>query len=40
VDVIKGLVINAESFIRVLHELVNGKRSVIRLYVSVEKTAQ
>lgn len=38
VDIVQCLVINAECFVRVLHELVNGKRSVIRLYiVAVEK---
>jgi hypothetical protein len=37
VDIVKGLVINAERFIRILHELVNGKSGVIRLNIVVEK---
>ena len=37
-DIVKGLVVNAECFVRVLHELVDGKRSVIRLHkADVEK---
>src|SRR6266566_4698915 len=37
-DIVKCLVVNAECFVRVLHELVNGKRSVIRLHIAtVEK---
>ena len=30
-DIVKGLVINAESLIRVLDELVNGEGGVVRL---------
>ena len=37
-NIIKCLVVDAECFVRVLHELVNGKRSVIRLHIAaVEK---
>ena len=35
VDIVKCLVFNAECFIRILHELVNEKRSVIRLHIAV-----
>lgn len=37
VDVIKCLIINAEGFIRILHELVNGKGSVVRLKQPIRK---
>jgi hypothetical protein len=37
VNIIKCFVINAERFVRVLHELVNGKGSVIRLNTADEK---
>jgi hypothetical protein len=37
-DIVKGLVVNAECFVRVLHELMNGKRSIIGLHkAAVEK---
>jgi hypothetical protein len=37
-DVVKCFVVNTECFVRVLHELVDGKRSVIRLHIAaVEK---
>jgi hypothetical protein len=37
VDIVKCFVIDAKCFVRVLHELVNRKRSVIGLYIKVEK---
>jgi len=37
-DIVKCLVVNTEFFVRVLHELVNEKRRVIRLHIAaVEK---
>ena len=36
VDVVKCFVINAERFVGVLHELVNGKGGVIRLNIAVK----
>jgi hypothetical protein len=38
VDVVKCFVINAERFIRVLHELMNGKGGVIRLNTAIKDT--
>ena len=37
VDVIKCLIVNAECFIRILHELVNGKSSIVRLKTTAKK---
>jgi hypothetical protein len=37
VDVIKCFIIDAECFIRVLHELVNGKGSIVRLKTTAKR---